>query len=83
MRLSKESLAELRKKLSRGSARQIRVRLMDKGIRFSQQYISNCLSPGHPDYNPIIIEEAIKLGEEEATQMYELHHRIKLLNNSI
>ena len=56
---------------------------MKKGITFSQQYISNCLNPDYADYNQVIIEEAIILGEEEAQKLYELNHRIELLNDMI
>jgi len=83
MKLSRQSLIDLRRKLSRGSYQKIRLRLMHKGITFSQQYISNCLNPDYSDYNQIIIEEAIILGEEEAQKLYELNHRIELLNDTI
>ena len=76
-----KSVTELSKKLYKGSAQRVRERLLDRGISFSQQYISRCLKPDRPDYNQIIIEEAIKVGEEDTIQMNELCHRIKLLND--
>ena len=79
MKLSKESLTELKKRLSRGSTKIIRERLRKKGVKYCQQYISSCLNPNNSDYKDIIVEEAILLVEEEAVQMYDLHHRIKLL----
>jgi hypothetical protein len=79
MRLSKESLTELKNRLSRGSNKVIRERLKKKGFKYCQQYISSCLNPDHSDYKDVIVEEAILLVEEEAIQLYELHHRIILL----
>lgn len=83
MKISKETLIELRKKLYRGSNQKIKARLLDQDITFSQQYISSCLNPDHPDYNQIIIEEAIKLVEEDTIQISELCQRIGLLDNAI
>ena len=54
---------------------------MNKGIRFSLQYISRCLDPYQPDYNQIIIEEAIKLVAEDSVRMHDLRQKIELLNN--
>jgi len=64
MRISNEALAVLRGELPRGSVPQIRRRLKNRQITFSAQYIYRCLDPDQPDYNPIIIDEAISLGEE-------------------
>jgi len=64
MRISNEALAVLRRELPRGSVPQIRRRLIKRQITFSAQYIYRCLDPDKPDYNPIIINEAISLGEE-------------------
>jgi len=81
MKNRKESVAQLRKNLPYGSFQKIRDRLMNKGIRFSLQYISRCLDPDQPDYNQIIIEEAIKLVAEDSVRMYDLRQKIELLNN--
>ncbi len=80
-RLSNEALIELKKKLSRGSARVISARLLEKDITYCRQYISTCLNPNHKDYNPEIIEEALSLVEDEARQLYEMNHRIELLSD--
>jgi len=79
MRISKESLAELRNKLPRGSAQKIRARLIKKNIRFTQQYIYRCLDPDQDDYNPTIIDEAIKLGEEITKSIKEKEERVSHL----
>jgi len=63
MKISSESIAILRDKLPCGSAKMIKTRLSKKGINYSQQYIYRCLNPANQDYNPIIIDEAILLGE--------------------
>lgn len=83
IKLSNEALIELKKKLSRGSAKVISTRLLKKDITYCKQYVSTCLNPNHKDYNPDIIEEALSLVEEEAKQLYELNHRIELLNDPI
>jgi len=83
MKNRKESVAQLRKNLPYGSFQKLRARLLLKDIRFSLQYISRCLDPDQPDYNQIIIEEAIKLVEEDTIQITELCQRIGLLNNAI
>ena len=64
MKISNEALAILRKELPRGSVSEIRRRLIRKHFNFSQQYIYRCLDPDQPDYNTIIIDEAISLCEE-------------------
>ena len=79
MRISKESLAELRNKLPRGSAQKIRSRLFKKNINFTQQYIYRCLDPDQDDYNPTIIDEAIKLGEEITKSIKEKEERVSHL----
>ena len=79
MRISKESLAELRDKLPRGSAQKIRARLIKKNIRFTQQYIYRCLDPDQDDYNPTIIDEAIKIGEEITKSIKEKEERVSHL----
>jgi hypothetical protein len=83
MLLSRESLVVLRMKLFRGSPKIIRERLKKKGISFSTQYISRCLDPDHQNYKQIIIEEAIMIVEENEIQMYDLNHRIELLNDTL
>ena len=79
MRISKESLAELRNKLPRGSAQKIRSRLFKKNIKFTQQYIYRCLDPDQDDYNPTIIDEAIKLGEEITRRIKKEEERVSRL----
>ncbi|MEI6243303.1 MAG: hypothetical protein WCP39_07895 [Chlamydiota bacterium] len=79
----KEYVAELRNKLPYGSVQKIRTRLLDRDIRFSLQYVSRCMNPVHHDYNPIIIEEAIRLVEEDAVRISEMRKRIDLLNDPI
>lgn len=83
MNYRKESIAELRQKLPYGSFKKISDRLLEREIKFSLQYISRCLNPDQPDYNRIIIEEAIKLVEEYTIQMSEMRQRIELLNSSL
>ena len=83
MKNRKESLEQLRKSLPHGSFQKIRKRLMNKGIRFSLQYISRCLDPDHSDYNLIILEEAIMMGEENTLQIKELCQRIGHLDKTI
>ena len=61
MKVAKESVAELKKKLPHGSARVIKLRLEKKDQTFTLQYIYRCLNPKRPDFNPSIISEAIKL----------------------
>jgi hypothetical protein len=81
IKLSNEALIELKKKLSRGSTNVICKRLLEKDITYCRQYVSTCLNPYHKDYNQDIVEEALSLVEEEAMQLYELNHRIELLND--
>ena len=81
MKNRKESVAQLRKNLPYGSFQKLRARLLVKEIRFSLQYISRCLDPDQPDYNQIIIEEAIKLVAEDSVRMHDLRQKIELLNN--
>ncbi len=83
MRISKESAAELRDKLPRGSAQKIRSRLIKKNIKFTQQYIYRCLDPDQDDYNPTIIDEAIKLGEEITKIIEEKEERVSHLRKAL
>ncbi len=83
MKISRDSLIELRKKLFRGSPKTIRLRLLAKGTIVSTQYISRCLDPDNKRYSQIIIEEAIMLGEENTNQMNQLSQRIGTLNDAI
>ena len=73
----KESVAELRQQLPYGSFQRVKVRLMEKGIKFSVQYISRVLNPKNADYNLAIIEEAIMIARENAIQMDELRHKME------
>jgi arginyl-tRNA--protein-N-Asp/Glu arginylyltransferase len=76
MKISKESLGILKDKLPRGSVQKIRTRLINKGNRFSQQYIYRCLDPAQHDYNATIIDEAILLGEEMTKRIEEKEERV-------
>ena len=78
----KESVAELRQKLPYGSYKRINVRLLEKGIKFSVQYISRVLHPEKPDYNRTIIEEAIMIAKENAIQMEELRRQMEQLKTT-
>jgi hypothetical protein len=78
----KESVAELRQKLPYGSFKRIKVRLLDKGIKFSVQYISRVLHPDKSDYNRAIIEEAIMIAKENAIQMDELRKLMEQLKTT-
>ena len=79
MRISKKAAAELRDKLPRGSAKKIGSRLFKKNIKFTQQYIYRCLDPDQDDYNPTIIDEAIKLGEEITRRIKKEEERVSRL----
>ena len=82
MRISKESVAELRDKLPHGSAQQIKARLMKKNIRYTLQYIYRCLDPGQSDYNATIIDEAISLGEELTKSIEKKEERVAQLKKA-
>ena len=81
MKNRKETVAQLRKNLPYGSFQKIRTRLLKNEIRFSLQYISRCLDPDQPDYNLIIIQEAIELVAEDSVKMNEMRQKIELLND--
>ena len=66
MKVAKESVAELKKKLPHGSAKVIKLRLEKKDQTFTLQYIYRCLNPKRPDFNPSIISEAILLVRQYA-----------------
>ena len=83
MKISIEALKKLREELPRGSAPQIRRRLLKKHIIFSQQYIYRCLDPNQPDYNPIIIDEAISLCEELIKGAENMEDRILQLRKAL
>ena len=69
MKVAKESVAELKKKLPHGSARVIKFRLEKKDQTFTLQYIYRCLNPKRPDFNQFIISEAIKLVRQYARKV--------------
>ena len=77
----KESVAEIRRNLPYGSVKKIQVRLLEKKIQYSLQYISRCLNPDQSDYNQVIIDEAILLVIEISKQMIEMRRKIDFLNN--
>jgi len=83
MRISNEALALLRGELPRGSVTQIRRRLRNKLITFSAQYIYRCLDPDKPDYNPIILDEAISLGEELIKGAENMEERVLQLRKAM
>lgn len=60
---------DLRTKLPYGSFSKIKSRLNKKGKPFSVQYISRCLNPDLPDYNMLILEEAINVAKESTNQI--------------
>ncbi len=79
MRISKKAAAELRDKLPRGSAKKIGSRLLKKKKTYTPQYIYRCLDPDKKDYNPTIIDEAIKLGEEITRRIKKEEERVSRL----
>ena len=83
MKVAKESVAELKKKLPHGSAKVIKLRLEKKDQTFTLQYIYRCLNPKRPDFNPSIISEAILLVRQYAKKVKSLEKqltKIKLEN---
>ena len=81
MKVSKESVAELKKKLPHGSARVIKSRLEKKDHTFTLQYIYRCLNPKRPDFNPFIISEAIKLVRQYAKKVKVIQKGLTKLKN--
>ena len=63
MKISKKALEILAKKLPAGSASKIQQILADKGDPYTLSYIYKVLNPAHAEYNPVIIQEAIKFAE--------------------
>jgi hypothetical protein len=84
MKLSKESLKELKDRLPKGSSKMIRDRLLKKGKKkkYSLQYIYRCLDPEKPDYNRLIIKEAILLGEEMTKRIADQEIRVSKLRKT-
>ncbi len=76
MKVAKESVAELKKKLPHGSAKVIKLRLEKKDQLFTLQYIYRCLNPKRPDFNPSIISEAIMLVRQYAKKVKSLEKRL-------
>ena len=76
MKVAKESVAELKKKLPHGSAKVIKLRLEKKDQTFTLQYIYRCLNPKRPDFNPSIISEAILLVRQYAKKVKCLEKRL-------
>jgi hypothetical protein len=79
MRISNESLAILKNNLPRGSVPKIRVRLLEKDLKFSHQYIYRCLDPDKKAYDSDIIHEAILLCEELGRIRVEYEERVQQL----
>jgi len=80
MKVAKESVAELKKKLPHGSAKVIKLRLEKKDQTFTLQYIYRCLNPKRPDFNPSIISEAIMLVRQYAKKVKSLEKRLMKIN---
>ena len=80
MKVAKESVAELKKKLPHGSAKVIKLRLEKKDQTFTLQYIYRCLNPKRPDFNPSIISEAILLVRQYAKKVKSLEKRLTKIN---
>jgi hypothetical protein len=59
MKLSKENLKLLKACLPPRSVAVIALRLEQKGLVRTRQYIYRCLDPDHRNYNHMIINEAI------------------------
>ena len=81
MKVAKESVAELKKKLPHGSVRVIKLRLEKKDQTFTLQYIYRCLNPKRPDFNPFIISEAIKLVRQYAKKVKVIQKGLTKLKN--
>jgi hypothetical protein len=81
MKVSKESVAELKKKLPHGSARVIKLQLEKKDHTFTLQYIYRCLNPKRPDFNPFIISEAIKLVRQYAKKVKVIQKGLTKIKN--
>ena len=73
---------DLRTKLPYGSFSKIKSRLNKKGKPFSVQYISRCLNPDLPDYNMVILEEAIMVAKESTSRMNKQIEKLVVLNNT-
>jgi hypothetical protein len=76
---TKALLIELKEILPRGSAAEIRNRLISAGKDFSLQYIYKVLDPDNTMYNEMIIDTAIELSEEIKLMMKQKEQRIKAL----
>ena len=76
MKVAKESVAELKKKLPHGSAKVIKLRLEKKDQTFTLQYIYRCLNPKRPDFNPSIISEAILLVRQYEKKVKSIEKRL-------
>lgn len=76
MKVRKESVAELKKQLPHGSARVIKSRLDKNDHPFTLQYIYRCLNPKRPDFNPLIISEAIKLVRQYVKNVKSIEKRL-------
>ena len=83
MDIRRELLVKLKQQLFRGNPQIIRARLIIKGFPFTSNYISRCLNPDHKNFNPTILDEAIKLGEENTIRMNTYIQRLDFLNNEI
>lgn len=82
MKIKKTDLKKLKSALPKGSAIVLRSRLTTKGQSYSKQYIYRVLDPDHPDYNSLIIEEAVCMVEEEKLHRTLLSDRIRLFKKT-
>lgn len=80
--MSNEFLIELKDKLPKGSCKKIRERLIKKGKKYSLQYTYRCLDPDKPNYNRLIIKEAILLGEEMTKTITDQEVRVSKLRKT-
>lgn len=76
MKLSRKRLRSLRNSLPIGAGMTIRIRLKNKGILFSSSYIYRCLNPEAPEYNTVIIDEAIEYLEDLSSDKIAKEKRI-------
>ena len=83
MKIRKTIIKQLRERLPRGSAMIIKLRLEDRGINFSREYIYRVLDPQNRDYNTIIIDEAIILAQELSRKVAKKERKIVHLRKAV
>jgi hypothetical protein len=83
MKISKEVLKILSRKLPSGSASKIQQTLADKGDPYSLGYIYRVLNPEYKNYNSDIITEAVKIAEKsQVIDPKDLEDQISKLDQS-